>query len=102
MMPNVIRTAMRSSINTQHLKHGNDNDFSPLTRATLYRILCVREASQRKGFKGLDNTAADGSEAFATALRIVDELQKVGALKEWADETRRELRDAKQDNINNI
>ena len=95
-MPNVIRTVTRSTIITQYLKHCNGEDFSPLSRATLYRILCVREASQRKSLKGLDNTAADGSEAFETALKIVDELQKVGALKEWADETRRELRDAKR------
>jgi len=50
----------------QYLQLCQEEDFDPLSPATLYRILEVREASQRKALKGLDNVAADGMAAFET------------------------------------
>ena len=49
-----------------------EEDFDPLSRATLCRITEVREASQRKALKGLDNVAADGMTAFETLERLSD------------------------------
>ena len=47
-MPNVIRTVTKSTQVSEYQKHCAETEFSPLSRATLFRILDVREASQRK------------------------------------------------------
>ena len=70
-MPKVIRTVARSTMIAQYLQLCQEQDFDPLSRATLYRILEVR-ASQRKALKGLDNVAADGMAAFETLERLSD------------------------------
>ena len=63
-MPNVIRTVTRSTLVAQYLKYCKDENFdNPPSRSTLFRILEVREASQRKSMQGLDNTAAEGTTA---------------------------------------
>ena len=55
----------------QYLKYCKDENFdNPLSRSTLFRILEVREASQRKSMQGLDNTAAEGTTAFQIDLTI--------------------------------
>ena len=54
-----------------------------MRQATLYRILEVREASQRKALKGLDNVAAEGTTTFKTLDKVVEELQKAGASPVW-------------------
>ena len=61
-MPNVIRTVTRSTIFAQYLAFCEDDGLQPLSRATMYRVLNVREASQRKSWQGLDNVSADGAE----------------------------------------
>ncbi|PFX16123.1 hypothetical protein AWC38_SpisGene19629 [Stylophora pistillata] len=81
-MPHVIRTVTRSAMIAQYLELGQEESFESFSHATLYRILEVREASQRKALKGIDNVAAEGSAAFET-LEVVEELQKGGANPEW-------------------
>ena len=66
---------------SQYLQLCQEEDFEPLSRATMYCILEVRKASQRKALHGLDNVAADGATAFALPLKITDELQNAGALQ---------------------
>ncbi len=56
-MPNVIRTVTRSTMVAQYFKFCSDEEYQPLSRSTLFRILEVREASQRKSLQGLDNPA---------------------------------------------
>ena len=73
LMPNVIRIIARSTMIEQYLKHCSEDHFEPLSRSTLFRILQVREASQRKSLQGLDNIAAGGAEAFESARKIVDD-----------------------------
>ena len=72
VMRNVIRTVARSTMIAQCLQVCQEEDFDPLSRATLYRIIEVREASQRKALRGLDNVAADGMAAFETLKRLSD------------------------------
>jgi hypothetical protein len=43
-MPNVVRTVTRSTIVAQYLQFCKNEDFEPLTRSTLFRILEVRQA----------------------------------------------------------
>ena len=82
IMPNVIRTVTRSTMIAHYLELCQEESFEPLGQATLYRILEVREASQRKALKGLDNVAAEGTAAFETLDKVVEELQKAGASPE--------------------
>lgn len=47
-MPNVVRTVTRSTMVKQYQSFCEEEGFQPLSRSTLYRILDVREASQRR------------------------------------------------------
>ena len=96
LMPNVVRTVARSTMLAQYLQYCNEEEFEPLSRETLYRILEVREASQRKALQGLDNVAADGATAFDIIERVVDELEKAGAEPEWAVNVKEKLNDGKK------
>jgi hypothetical protein len=90
-MPNVVRTVTRSTMISQYMHRCKDENFEPLSRATLYRILEVREASQRKSLQGLDNTASDGAAAFDAIEEILQELEKSGIEKEWAENCKNSL-----------
>ena len=48
VMPNVVRIVGRSTMIEQYFKHCSEGGVDPLGRSTLYRILQVREASQKK------------------------------------------------------
>ena len=95
VMPNIVRTVARCTIINQYLDFCKEENFTPLSRATMWRILEVQEASQRKSLKGLDNTAADSAEGFEALYEIVDQLEEVGADKEWSSKTRKRLKDSK-------
>ena len=96
-MPNVIRTVTKSTQISEYQKHCTETEFSPLSRATLFRILDVREASQRKSLHGLDNSAADGSSAFDSMENILNSLQQASNEKiSWFKETRKSLRPSKK------
>ena len=60
-----------------------EEDFDPLSRATLYHIIEVREASKRKALKGIDNVAADGMAAFETLERLSDWGAREGVTPIW-------------------
>ena len=95
VMPNIVRTVARCTIINQYLNFCKEENFSSVSRATLWRILEVQEASQRKSLKGLYNTAADGVDGFEALHKIVDELEEVGANKEWCAQTCTRLKEAK-------
>ena len=80
----------------QYLQFCEEEQFEPLSRATLFRVLEVREASQQKSLSGLDNIAADGSAGFERLDRLVDELNQIGLKNDVARELRRSLRDGKR------
>ena len=75
-MPKIILTVTRSTMIAQYLVFCEDDGFQPLSRATMYHVLKVREASQRKSLQGLDNVSADGAESFQRITRIVEELEE--------------------------
>lgn len=92
-MPNVIRTVTMSTMVMQYLQYCKEESFEPISRSTMYRILEVREASQRKSLCGLDNTAAEGVSAFERLSTIIDELCEVGADKENMTSLKNRLND---------
>ncbi|CAB4013655.1 Hypothetical predicted protein [Paramuricea clavata] len=57
-MPNVVRTVTRLTMIFKYLEFCKEQNFDPLSRSTLYRILDAREASKRKALQGLDNIAS--------------------------------------------
>ena len=95
-MPNVVRTVGRLTIIEQYFKYCSEEDFDPLGTSTLYRILQVREASQRKSLQGLDNIAAAGAEGFDTMHKIADDLKDRGAREKWCDEVQNDLKIGKR------
>ncbi|CAB4021822.1 Transposon Tf2-6 poly, partial [Paramuricea clavata] len=95
-MPNVIRTVTRSTMVAQYQHFCAEQSFDPLSRSTLFRILEVREASQRKSLSGLDNTAVDGSKAFQTMIFIAEQLVNVGVDKSWSTDIENRLNAGKQ------
>ena len=61
-MPNIIHVNVtRSPLIQQYFKHSEEEGVEPLSRATLFRVLEVREVSERRSLQGIDNIAAGGS-----------------------------------------
>ena len=96
-MPNVIRNVTRSTLISQYVQYCEEQKVGPLSRATLFRILKIREASERKSLHGIDNIAADGSSGIEMLKQIVSEMEELGVGKEWAEITVQKLNSAKVD-----
>ena len=95
-MPNVVRTVTRSTMINQYIEFCKEGRLEPLSRSTLFKILEVREASQRKSIQGLDNIAADDAAGFQTVAKIIDDLGKGAENKQWCNNAKRRLRDSKE------
>ena len=95
-MPNVVRTLTRTTMINQYLQYCDEEMFSPLSTRTLFKILEVREASQRRSLQGLDNIATDGAAGFETLEKIVDELKSLGAESEWCVQRKTTLKACKR------
>ena len=80
VMPNVVRTVGRSTMIEQYHQWCREEDYQPLGRSTLYRILKVREASQRKSLQGLDNTASSGAEGFDSVVHAINGARDLGII----------------------
>ena len=95
-MPNVVCTVTRTTMINQYLQYCDEERFSPLNTRTLYKILEVREASQRRSLQGLDNIATDGAAGFETLEKIVDELKSSGADSKWCEQSKTTLKSCKR------
>ena len=96
LMPNVVRAVTRSTMISQYLSLCEEEEVDSLSRSTLFRVLEVRKASQRKSLQGLDNTAADGAAAFDTLEVIAYELENFGASNGWTKNMKSRLRESKK------
>ena len=63
-MPNIVRTTTRTTMINQYLQCCDEERFSLLNTRTLYKILEVTEACQRRSLQGLYNIATDGAAGF--------------------------------------
>ena len=77
-MPAVIRTVIPSRIISQYLEHCKEQEFEPASERSLYHMIEVCLASMQKSLHGLDNTTAEGAEAFDQALSMLDGLADQG------------------------
>ena len=94
-LPNVVRTELRSTMINQYFEFCKEQ-FEATSRSFLFKILDLREASQRKSLQVLDNIAAEGAAGFQTVARIIDDVEKGGGNKQWRSIAKRRLRDSKQ------
>lgn len=74
IIPAVIRTVIPSRIISQYLEYCEDEEFEPASKRSLYRMIEVCSASMQRSLQGLDNTTAEGSEAFDDLLSLLDKL----------------------------
>ena len=95
-MPNVVRTLSRTTMINQYLQYCDEEMLSSLSTRTIYKILEVREASQRRSLRGLDNIATDGAAGFETLEKIIDELKSLGAESEWCVQGKTTLKPSKR------
>ena len=87
-MPNVVRNVTRTTTINQYLQYYEEEAFLPISTRTLYKILEIREASQRRSLQGLDNIATDGAAAFETLEKVIDELKSLGAESKWCAQSK--------------
>ena len=66
IIPAVIRTVIPSRIIRQYLDYCKEQEFEPASQSSLYRMIEVCSASMQKSLQGLDNTTAEGTNAFIT------------------------------------
>ena len=78
------------------MEYCKEQCHDPLSSFSLFKILEVREASQRKSLQGLDNTAADGAAGFQTIETLVETLEKRRMEKQWCLRICQNQRDAKR------
>ena len=82
-MPNVVRTVTRAiMVTSQYFEYCKEQEYNPSGGTTLFKILEVKDTSQRPSLQGLDDTTGDGASAFQTLETIADVLGKGGMDKE--------------------
>ena len=98
VMPNVVRTVHKAEMIRLYEaacdKEGYIED-RPSTR-TLWNVLNMCPASQRKSLAGLDNVAAEGSDSFDTLVQTLKKIiAKFPDRKEEMEEIEKELQKGK-------
>ena len=63
-VPNVVRSIIPERIVCQYQEYSAEQNFIPMSRITLLRILHVCSASTRKSLQGLDYISSAGAQAF--------------------------------------
>ena len=66
---NIVCIVARCSIINEYVGHCKETGFHAISSSTMWRVLDLQEASQRKSLRGLDNAAADGVDDFKDLLK---------------------------------
>ena len=93
IIPAVIRTVIPSRIIRQYLDYCKEQEFEPASQRSLHRIIEVCSASMQKSLQGLDNTTAEGAEAFDQVFSMLESLENQGIN---VTATRKLLKDGKR------
>lgn len=92
----MIRTMIASRIIHAYEVLCTDNEMKTPSRGTLYKIIKVCSASQRKSLKGLDSYTADGMEAMDLLQKILHKLQENGLSRDKTKDLSEKLLDINQ------
>ncbi|CAC5391325.1 unnamed protein product [Mytilus coruscus] len=85
-VPKIILNNVRTRTVTLYLKYCEETQNTDiLSERTYMRLLEAIEPNVRKSMKGLDNFAADGSQAFDNLKSVVETLGKGGKGQEWTE-----------------
>ena len=95
-VPNVIRMIIPERIVIQYMTCCQESGFTPLSRATLLRILSKCAASVRTSLQGLDYVSSAGAGAFDDLCDVVETLGDVGQGMGWAKQQEDNLRASKR------
>ena len=95
-VPNVIRMIIPERIVIQYMTYCQESGFTPLSRATLLRILSKCTASVRTSVHVLNYVSAAGAEAFDDLCDVVETLEDVGQGIGWAKQQENNLRASKR------
>ena len=68
--PNMVRTVVKCTIIKQYMDHCKENGFEPISKSTMWWVLEVQEATQRKSLRGLDNASAEGADGFKNFSKL--------------------------------
>ena len=95
-VPNVIRMIIPERIVIQYKTYRQESGFTPLSRATLLRILSTCAASVGTSAQGLDYVSSAGAEAFDDLCDVVETLGDEGQGMGWAKQQENNLRASKR------
>ena len=73
------------------MDHCKETGFQSISKSTMWRVLKVQEATLRS----LHNIATEVADGFKDFLQIIDELERMGAEKDWCLEVRKRLQENK-------
>ncbi|VDI54148.1 Hypothetical predicted protein [Mytilus galloprovincialis] len=95
-IPQVIRTSCNSELVNMYITICKEQDFSPLSSSTLFKILSSCSAAKKTNLRGLDNIAADGNTAFDLLINVTKELVNMEVLdRDDSDEILSKLKKSK-------
>ena len=96
--PNVIRSMIPQRIIDQYTEYCKEEDVTPFSHSTMWRILTVCSATVRKSLQGLDYLAADGAKAFDDLGELVQKLESSNKDRgrDWSAFCQSELKKGKQ------
>ncbi|CAH3177369.1 unnamed protein product [Porites lobata] len=95
-IPDLVRTVISSRMVKLYQLYCSEVGFQPLGRSTLFSILKICAASQKKSPAGLDNVTSEGASAFDTLEKVVETMTSLGSSLQWADNVRQRVRAAKR------
>ena len=95
-VPNVVRNIIPERIVCQYQEYSAEQNFIPMSRSTLLRILHVCSASTRKSLQGLDYISSAGAQAFEDLEEVANRLGEMGMGHTWAKRQKETLKEAKR------
>ena len=94
-IPNVVCSMIPERIVQQYQAYSKEENFTPLSRSTLLRVLQVCPASSRKSIQGIDYISSVGAQAFDNLESVAECLGEMDVGMTWAKETKEQLKKCK-------
>lgn len=95
-VPKIVRNVIASRLIATYMSYCADTGFSCFGRATLFSIVKVCVASQKKNMFGLDNITSEGMRGMETMLKVVGKLEMFGLSTDKVEQLKHVLSHANQ------